>query len=166
MWKAPGSIPGISINTFSSSSLLSEVCVLFDSYVWKLSAKASLLKLVVLSPLRVVISSFMPWCLDTVPPVLRIRDVYSGSRIRIFSSPDPIFFYPGSTLKNLISQKVFLSSRKYDPASGSSRIRILIFCPSRIQGSKRHRIRIPDPHPEHWVQLDDINSEKVLFMST
>ncbi len=28
------------------------------------------------------------------------------------------------------------------------RIRILIFYPSRIQGSKRHRI--PDPNPQHW----------------
>ncbi len=34
-----------------------------------------------------------------------------------------------------------------DPGSGS-RIRILIFYPSRIQGSKRHRI--PDPDPQHW----------------
>ncbi len=29
-----------------------------------------------------------------------------------------------------------------------SRIRILTFYPSRIQGSKRHRI--PDPDPQHW----------------
>ncbi len=29
-------------------------------------------------------------------------------------------------------------------------IRILIFYPSRIQGSKRHRIRNPDPDPQHW----------------
>jgi hypothetical protein len=33
------------------------------------------------------------------------------------------------------------------PGSGS-RIRILIFYPSRIFGSKRHRI--PDPNPQHW----------------
>ncbi len=51
-----------------------------------------------------------------------------------FFDPRPEFFYPG-----------FLSSRKYDP-SRSSRIRILIFYPSRIQGSKRHRI----PNPQHW----------------
>ncbi len=30
-----------------------------------------------------------------------------------------------------------------------SRIRILTFYPSRIQGSKRHRI--PDPDPQHWL---------------
>jgi hypothetical protein len=29
-------------------------------------------------------------------PVLRIRDVYPGSRIQIFSIPDPNFFHPGS----------------------------------------------------------------------
>ncbi len=29
--------------------------------------------------------------------VLRIWEVYSGSRIRIFSIPDPDFFHPGST---------------------------------------------------------------------
>jgi hypothetical protein len=64
-----------------------------------------------------------------------------GSRIRIFSIPDP-----GSASKNLsiLTQKiVFLSSRKYDPGC-SSRIRILIFYPSRIPGSKRRRI--PDLH--------------------
>jgi hypothetical protein len=32
-----------------------------------------------------------------------------------------------------------------------SKIRILIFYPSRIQGSKRHRI--PDPDPQHWLKL-------------
>ena len=46
--------------------------------------------------------------------VLRIRDVYTGSRIL-----DPTFVHPGS------------------------RIRMLTFYPSRIPGSKRHRI--PDP---------------------
>jgi hypothetical protein len=33
--------------------------------------------------------------------VLRIRDVYPGSRIRIFSIPDPNFFHPRSASKNL-----------------------------------------------------------------
>ena len=36
----------------------------------------------------------------------------------------------------------------YDPGC-SSRIRILIFYPSRIQESKRHRI----PDPQHWFQI-------------
>jgi hypothetical protein len=44
-----------------------------------------------------------------------------------------------------------LSSRKYDPRC-SSRIRILIFYPSRIPypGSKHHRVS--DPDPQHWFE--------------
>ncbi len=45
---------------------------------------------------------------------------------------------PHKIIKVFLPQKLFLSSRKY-----GSRNRILIFSPSRIQGSKRHRI--PDP---------------------
>ncbi len=68
-------------------------------------------------------------------------------RIPIFSVPDPNFFHPGSRtrikeFKYVSPKKLFLSSRKYDPDC-SSRIRILIFYPSLIQGSQRHRI--PDP---------------------
>jgi len=64
--------------------------------------------------------------------------------------PDRNFFHPGSASKNLsiLTQKLFLSSRKYDPGC-SSRIRILIFYPSRIQGPKRHRI----PDPQNWLML-------------
>jgi hypothetical protein len=40
-------------------------------------------------------------------------------------------------------KKLFLSSRVVYPGSG-----ILIFYPSRIQVSKRHRI--PDPDSQHW----------------
>ncbi len=50
-------------------------------------------------------------------PVLRIRDVYPGSRIRILFIPDPNFFHPGSASKNsrILTQKNwFLNSRKYD----------------------------------------------------
>ncbi len=65
------------------------------------------------------------------------------SRIQIFSIPDP-----GSTSKNLsiLTQKIVLLLRKYDPGR-SSRIRILIFYPSRIPRIKRHRIPDPDPQP-------------------
>ncbi len=52
-----------------------------------------------------------------------------------FSIPDQSFFpSPGSASKNLsiLTQKLFLSSRKYDPGC-SSRIRIQIFYLSRIQ---------------------------------
>jgi hypothetical protein len=78
-----------------------------------------------------------------------VRDVYPGSdffpsRIRTVTVPDP-----GSASKFQLfnPKKWFLSSRKYDPGC-SSRIRMLNFYPSRIQGSKRHRI--PDPDPQHW----------------
>ncbi len=59
--------------------------------------------------------------------MLRIRDVYPGSRIRIFSIPDPL-----PRIKYFNPKKLFLSSRKYNSGS-SSRIRILFFLP------------IPDP---------------------
>jgi hypothetical protein len=65
--------------------------------------------------------------------VLRAWDVYPGSKffpsqVRIFS-----IRHTGSESKNLsiLTQKLFLSSRKYDPCC-SSRIQILIFYPSRI----------------------------------
>jgi hypothetical protein len=87
------------------------------------------------------------------PPVLRIRDVYPGSRIRIFSIPDTgSDFFPSQIpdphqiFRYFNPKNWFLRSRKYDPGC-SSRIRILFFYPSkiRIQGSKRHRIPDPDP---------------------
>ncbi len=78
--------------------------------------------------------------------VLRIREVYSRSRIRIFSIPDPIFSIPDPHQKCFNLKNCFraLGSmiRVVHPGSGS-RIRIMIFYPSRIQGSIRHRI--PDP---------------------
>ncbi len=80
-----------------------------------------------------------------------------GSEIFPSRFPDPKFFHSGSTSKNLsiLTQKiVFLSSRKYDPGC-SSRIRILIFYPSRIQVSKRHRI--PDSDPQHCKDVSNKN---------
>ncbi len=76
------------------------------------------------------------------------------SRIRLFSIPDPNFFHPGSRIhikefKYFSPKNCILSSRKYDPGC-SSRIRILVFYPSRIQWSKRHRI--PDPDPQNTVR--------------
>ncbi len=82
----------------------------------------------------------LDWIHVNTGAVLRIRDVYPGSRIRLF-------FYSGSELSpSRIRIEEFLSSRKYDPGC-SSRIRMLTFYPSRIQGSKRHRI--PDQDPQH-----------------
>ncbi len=58
--------------------------------------------------------------------------------------PDQNFFHPGSASKNLsiLTPKIVskLSEIQYDPGS-SSRIRIPDLG-SRIQGSKRHRVRI------------------------
>ncbi len=70
--------------------------------------------------------------------------------------PDPNCLHPRSRIRikefkyfNPKKPKAwFLSSRKYDPGC-SSRIRMLTFYPSRIQGSKRHWI--PDPDPQHWL---------------
>jgi hypothetical protein len=85
-------------------------------------------------------------------PVLRIRDVYPGSRIRLFfhpgsrirtvSIPDPGSTDPGSSSKNLSlltpkkAKKWFLSSKKYDPG-----------CSSRIPDPDADFLayRIPDP---------------------
>jgi hypothetical protein len=82
--------------------------------------------------------------------VLRIRDVFPDPN---FSNPDPgsgvkKIKDPGSPSKNLSIFNPKLVS-KLSEIWCSSRIRILIFYPSRIQGSKRHRI--PDLHPQHWI---------------
>jgi hypothetical protein len=91
---------------------------------------------------------------------LRIRDVNSGYRIRTFVSriqgqKDPGY---GSASKNLsiLTEKLFLSSRKYDPGcssqipdpgSGSGFFFSILDTGSRIQGSKRHK-KAPDPGSE------------------
>ncbi len=64
----------------------------------------------------------------------RYIPVYPGSEF--FPSRIPII-----ELKYFNPKNCCLISRKCDPGC-SSRIRILIFCPSRIPGSKRLRIRI------------------------
>jgi hypothetical protein len=94
--------------------------------------------------------------------MLRIRDVYPGSRIRLFSIPDPNCLHPGSRIpdpgfssKNLSiltpkkAKKWFLSSKKnmIRVVHPGSRIRMLTFSHpgSRIPdpGVKKHPI--PDP---------------------
>jgi hypothetical protein len=69
--------------------------------------------------------------------VLRIRDIYLGSLIRIFPTQIPD---PHQRVYVFLTQKVFVNSLKYDPGC-SSRIRIpdLDYLPIRIQVSKRHR---------------------------
>jgi hypothetical protein len=91
--------------------------------------------------------------------VWRIRDVYPGSDFFQSRITDSNCLHPGSRI--LIKEfryfnpkkkqkKGFLSSKKYDPGC-SSRIRMLTSSHpgSRIQGSKRHQSRIPDPDPQH-----------------
>jgi hypothetical protein len=72
-------------------------------------------------------------------PLLRIRDVSPQSPISLSRVPDPRSKRSRIRIriKNLriLIQKVVLSSRKYDPGRGS------VFFPSRIPGSKKHRIR-------------------------
>jgi hypothetical protein len=67
---------------------------------------------------------------------MQIRDVYPdpGSRIGLFSLPDPKIFHPGFRIrikefKYFNPKKWFLSSRV---VHSGSRIRILTFYPSRI----------------------------------
>jgi hypothetical protein len=73
--------------------------------------------------------------------VLRIRDVYPGSRIRLFSIPDPNCLYPGSRIrieefkyfnpKKMVSNSKLL---KYDPG-----------CSTRIPDPDADFLPIPDP---------------------
>jgi hypothetical protein len=103
----------------------------------------------------------------------RIRDVYPGSRIRLFSIPDPgsDFFpsripdpnclhpKPGSRIrikefKCFNPRKRFLSSRKYDPGC-SSRIpdpNDGDFYPSRIPDPGVKKALVPDLDPQLWYK--------------
>ncbi len=95
----------------------------------------------------------------------RIRDVYPGSRIRLFSIPDPgsrILIKEFKYFNPKKSKKWFLSSEKYDPGCSS-----LIpdpdddFLPSRIpdprsRGQKGTQSWIPDPDPQHWREVFSI----------
>jgi hypothetical protein len=74
-----------------------------------------------------------------------------GSRVK--KIPDP-GFDSHKRIKVFLTQKMVLSSWKYDPGC-SSRIRILIFLPSRIQGSKRQRI----PDPLHRIYPRELNTD-------
>ncbi len=94
-------------------------------------------------------------------------DVYPGSRIRLFSIPDPNCLHPGSRIRikefkyfnPKKPKKWFLSSRKYDPGC-SSRIPDpdADFLPISDPGSKDHkgtgsriRIRITDSNLSYPV---------------
>jgi hypothetical protein len=70
---------------------------------------------------------------------------YPGSDFLSSRIPDTTFFHPGSRI-HIKEFKVFNPKKIVFQALGNM-IRILIFYPSRIQGSKKHRI--PDPYPQH-----------------
>ncbi len=98
--------------------------------------------------------------LNAFSTVLRIRNVDTGSRNRIFLSRIQGQKYPGSASKNLgffDPKKLFLSSRKNYLGCSS---RILIpdpdFFPFRIHGSKKQRI--PDLHTQHCFSIFTIHS--------
>jgi hypothetical protein len=107
----------------------------------------------------------------------RTVEIQCGSGMFI---PDTNIFHPGSAYKNLSFnlKKLFLSSRKYYPGC-SSRIRILSFYPSRIQGSKRHRIPqcsgsmtfwggsgSESPDPCLWLMDPDSDPDPAIFVSS
>jgi hypothetical protein len=79
------------------------------------------------------------------PCFITVADRGCSSRIQSFPSRIQGQKDPGSASNNLstLTKTSFLSSRNYDPnCSSRIRIRIWIFYPSRIQGSKRY---LPDP---------------------
>ncbi len=109
--------------------------------------------------------------------MLRIRDVYPGSRNRIFSFPDPNFFLSGSEffpipdpnfyhprsririkeLKYFNQKNCFLGSRKYDPGC-SSPIQILILLTMPDPGSRGQKgtgswIRILNTGGHHRIKI-------------
>jgi hypothetical protein len=110
--------------------------------------------------------------------VLRIRDVYPGSRILIFTHSGSRISDPGSRIQKQqqktgvkkIGCPTFLFSHKFHKILHYFSFEVLkkkiwanfqriieLFAlksmglGSRIQGSKRHRI--PDPDPQHWLNL-------------
>ncbi len=80
------------------------------------------------------LSSRFPHGLNPRAAVLRIRDVYP--RIPRIPYPDFSIQDPHKKFEVFLTQKIVSKLSEIC----SSRIRILIFNPSRIQGSKRHRI--------------------------
>ncbi len=79
---------------------------------------------------------------QAAPPLRYKATIHQCGGSGIFI-PDTIFFHPGSELS---ASRIRIEEFKHDPGC-LSRIRMLTFYPSRIQGSKRHRI--PDPDPQH-----------------
>ncbi len=101
-------------------------------------------------------------------PVLRIRNVYPGSQFfhpghRVKKIPDP---RSASASKNLSISIPKTVSKLSETRPGMfvldprSRIRIQIIFPTRIQGSKKHRMR--DPCPQHCFLLKNQDPQEML----
>ncbi len=94
-----------------------------------------------------------------LPCMLRIRDVYPGSQVQILSSRIQGQKDSGSRIRIRIKNLSIFNPKNTFSALGNmirdvhpgSRIRILIFYPSRIQGSKRHQ----SPDPPHCLLVVD-----------
>jgi hypothetical protein len=129
-------------------------------------------------PIRERVTWPLLFLLQKVSNSVADRDVYPGSRIRLFSIPDPgsdildpNCLHPGSS-KNLSiltpkkATKWFLISKKY--ISGcSSRIpdRGADFLPSRIpdpgvKKASNPRSRNPDQAPQHWYLIPFCRMQK------
>ncbi len=74
-------------------------------------------------------------------PVLRIRDVYPGSQIRIFSNPDPGQKDPGTRIKGQKRIYVFLTQKI---VCKLSEIWSGMFIPDQIPGPDLDFLPIPD----------------------
>jgi hypothetical protein len=100
-----------------------------------------------------------------------VRYRYLLGFCQFIQDPGPNFFHPGSeffaildagfTSKNLsiLTKKIlFLRSGLFIPDPDPD------FLPSRIQGSKRHRI--PDPDPQHWILYCRSGSACLMILET
>ena len=138
-------------SVFRNSTMLwrDEPPLLEDPALFSLLSATDALALA--SPLAFWSADFLSffWWTDSrnavTPPFLDIekqcwiRDAYPGSRIQ--GQKDSGSRIRIKEFKYFLPKKLFLSFRKYDPGC-SSRIRILVFYPSRIQGVNGSWIRI------------------------
>jgi hypothetical protein len=107
-------------------------------------------------------TEFKHFLSEHLPKVLYLSLILftAGSALKFFAVlriPDPNFFHRGSRIQGQKDSRIriririkefnYFNPKNVHPGSGP-RIRILIFYPSRIPGSKRHRI--PDSDPQNW----------------
>ncbi len=98
-----------------------------------------------------------PW------PVLRIRDVYPGSRILIFTHPGSRISDPGSKYSN---KRVgwnffFVISFNVNTKIVTKLSKIWVWDP----GSEIRKKPIPDPDPQHCIWLTNPDPDPAVFVS-